>query len=259
LNYLFISTHSPFILNDMDDVNLVRIYNSDKIISGSEFYHVPDEWSKVKKKLNRSLSEAIFADKVLLVEGESECILFERVLSQIDPYYESKGICVVSVEGIGFSPYFEILSKLGIKCVMQTDNDITKVKGKDLYQTLGFSRVNKLVKLLDGNIELLPTSASLSAEEASNYAKRSRYNDNKTILDGFRTSFGIYLSRCGLEEDLYECLDERLVDLIEIDPVKHLKKSKQHNMVELVSKLEKEDCDKIYNHYNFACLKAVQE
>ena len=100
LNYLFISTHSPFVLSEMDDVTLVRLYNTDKIVATSECYTVPREWKSAKKKLNRELSWAIFADTVLLVEGESECILFERVLSEIDPYYESKGIYVLSVEGI---------------------------------------------------------------------------------------------------------------------------------------------------------------
>ena len=259
LSYLFVSTHSPFILSDMDDVNLVRIYNSDKITSGSEFYSVPCEWSKVKKKLNRSLSEAIFADSVLLVEGESECILFERILSQKDPYYESKGVCVISVEGIGFSPYVKILTDLGIKCVVKTDNDVTKVKNKKLYQTLGFARVNKLIKQLDNKAKtLLPTSTSLSPDEATDEERRKRYDDNKLALDGFREKFNVYLSRCGLEEDLYECLGDRLVELIGENPVNRLQKSKQHNMVDLVSKLELDDCKKIYNHYNFACLKAVQ-
>lgn len=258
LNYLFISTHSSSILNDMDEVNLVRLYNSDKIISGSKFYHVPKKWSKIKKKLNRSLSEAIFADTVLLVEGESECILFERVLSQKDPYYQSKGVSVVSIEGIGFLPYVEILSDLGIKCVVKTDNDITKIKDKDLYQTLGFSRVNKLVKMLNHKAKLLPASTSLTSDKATTDAIRSRYDDNRLLLDSFRKKYDIHVSHCGLEEDLYECLGDRLIQLIGAAPVKHLKKSKQHNMVELVSKLTLSDCNKIYNHYNFACLKAVQ-
>ena len=111
----------------MDDVTLVRLYNTDKIVATSECYTVPREWKSAKKKLNRELSWAIFADTVLLVEGESECILFERVLSEIDPYYESKGIYVLSVEGIGFKPYIDILSALKIKFFIKTDNDVMQV------------------------------------------------------------------------------------------------------------------------------------
>ena len=31
--YLFITTHSPYVLAEMDQINLVRIYNEDKIVS----------------------------------------------------------------------------------------------------------------------------------------------------------------------------------------------------------------------------------
>jgi putative ATP-dependent endonuclease of OLD family len=268
LNYLFISTHSPFILSEMDDVNLSRIYNSDKISSGSGFYEVPDEWNSVKKKLNRALSEAIFADSVLLVEGESEGLLFERVLSEVDPFYESKGVYIISVEGVGFKPYIKLLMELGIKCVSKTDNDITrkaqtkedKAASKPIeYQTLGFSRVNDLVELIEGEDKnFLTTETSLAKADATIDARRKRYCANKKILDDIREAYNIHLSYCGFEEDLHECLgEERLVALIGKNPIKVLKTSKHHKMVILASKLTKEDCTKIFNHYNFACLKAV--
>ena len=268
LNYLFISTHSPFILSDMDNVSLVRIYNCDKIVSGSEMYKVPADWKNSRRKLNRLLSEAVFADFVLLTEGESECILFERVLSQIDPYYESKGIYVIDVKGVGFKPYINILSKLGIKCVVKTDNDITRRKRTNAekmaskpipYQTLGFSRINVLVQSINPDAELLlPTKNSLTELDATEEAKRKHYEDNKVTLDNIRSTYNIFLSCCDLEEDLFECLGDRLEELVGSSPVKVLKASKQHNMVELVGKLTDEDCRKIYEHYNFACLKAVQ-
>ena len=37
----------------------------------------------------------------------------------------------------------------------------------------------------------------------------------------------------------------------------YLQDAKNNNMVKLVEKLTPEDCRKIYNHYNFACLKEV--
>ena len=36
LKYLFVSTHSPFVLSEMDDVHLIRLYNTDKIAAASE-------------------------------------------------------------------------------------------------------------------------------------------------------------------------------------------------------------------------------
>lgn len=265
LKYLFISTHSSAILSDMDEVNLVRLYDRDKIKSDSKFYKVPDEWNKIKKRYNRFLSEAIFYDKVILVEGMSEQVLFECVLFQIDRYYESKGISIISIEGIGFTPYIQILSSLGIELIIKTDNDITKVNSKSeeaCYQALGFSRVNKImkeIKEIEYSIDYnLPRKKKLSKDKSTVEGRQKLYDDNKEKLDNIRSNYKIHLSHSGFEEDLYECMGERLIELTgNKDPVKFLQTKKKNNMVELVNKLEPDDCQIIYNHYNFACLKAV--
>lgn len=70
--YLFVTTNSPYVLYDMDNVNLVRVYSERKVDSISTFYKVPDEFENSRKMLNKGLAEAIFANKVLLVEGPSE-------------------------------------------------------------------------------------------------------------------------------------------------------------------------------------------
>ena len=43
------------------------------------------------------------------------------------------------------------------------------------------------------------------------------------------------------------------------EPIEYLYKSKGKHMIELIEKLTKEDCQKIYDDYNFACLKEVIE
>ena len=112
--YLFMTTHSPYVLAEMDQVNLVRIYNDDKVVSKSVLYTVPDDFKTQRKMLNRGLVEVVFADKVLLVEGPSENVLFGKILSEIKPFYEAEGIYILPVGGFGFRPYFEILDALGI-------------------------------------------------------------------------------------------------------------------------------------------------
>lgn len=95
--------------------------------------------------LNRYLAEAIFANKVLLVEGPSELLLFERVLSTINPFYEVDGIYILSVEGVGFSQYCKILNALKIKWIVKTDNDLRRPRGKSDYVAYGFQRCNKII------------------------------------------------------------------------------------------------------------------
>ena len=267
LNYLFISTHSPFILSEMDDLHLIRLYNPNKITASSESYVVPDVWKTAKKKLNRALSESIFADSVLLVEGESECVLFERVLTEIDPYYESKGVHVLSVEGVGFEKYIDVLSALNIRYFIKTDNDITKIQNSDpaLYRQSGFERINHLVKYIGGSSasESLNARSDLSVGESKPPQARTYYDNEKTALDSIRVKYALFLSHCNLEEDLLECLgEERFCELLKKgtaeEAIKLLKSSKQQNMVELASKLSDDDCMKIYKHYNFASLRAVR-
>lgn len=250
--YLFVTTHSPFILVEMDNVNLVRIYSERKTYSVSTFYEVPDIYKKNRKMLNRCLSEAIFANKVLLVEGPSEYALFDKVLSVVHPFYEADGIYILPVYGVGFEKYISILKELKIFNVIKTDNDLRTVKGKNEYSVLGFTRCNKYI-----GEERLPIT---SIAENSIDSKRRLYDDNIHILNDIRSDYHIYLSKVDLENDLDEFLHDRLVDLLEDDePVKYLQEAKNYHMVELIKKLTDEDCKEIYNHYNFACLKEVAE
>jgi putative ATP-dependent endonuclease of OLD family len=249
--YLFVSTHSPFILYEMDNVNLIRIYSERKITSASIFYKVPDIFEKNRKMLNRSLSEAIFANKVLLVEGPSEQLLFEKVLSVIKPFYEADGTYILPVDGIGFEAYFSLLDKLSILNVIKTDNDLRLAKNSGKYSTLGFSRCNKYI-----GKKRLPTQR---ITENTIDAKRKLYDQNLKTLDEIREEYHIYLSKSDLENDLDEILHNRLVKYLGDDPVEYLQEAKHYHMVELIEKLSDSDCRKIYDHYNFACLREVAE
>lgn len=246
--YLFVTTHSPYILYEMDNVNLVRIYNENRIDSSSIFYKVPKIYGKYKKILNKRLSEAIFSNKVLLVEGPSEITLFEKILSEINPFYESDGKNIIDIGGIGFDKYIEILKPLHIEYIIKTDNDLRKYNDK--YSVLGFSRCNKIV-----GKNILPTKRIY---ENSISAKRSLYESNKEKLDKIRKANKVFLSKVDLENDLDEILHDRLVKYLKTsNPVEYLQDSKSFNMEELVEKITAKDCKTIYESYNFECLKEV--
>lgn len=247
--YLFVSTHSPYVLYEMDNVNLVRIYNETKINSASKFYKIPEEYEKNRGMLNRSLSEAIFADKVLLVEGPSELILFQKVLAVVNPFYEADGGYILDVGGIGFKTYFTILNGLKIRNAIKTDNDLRIRKDKK-YSVLGFSRCNTYTGKKILPITPIKTNSVLS--------KRNIYNNNIKVLDDIRDKYNFFLSKCDLENDLDEFLHNELVEYLETDDVvAYLQDAKHYRMVELVKIITDEDCQKIYEHYNFACLKEV--
>lgn len=250
--YTFITTHSSFVLADMDNVNLVRIYNETKIDSASSFYTVPGEFEKQKQRLNKGLSEAIFADKVLLVEGPSEEALFGKVLSTKNEFYEADGIYILQAGGFGFKPYINILKQLNIPYVVKTDNDLRKSKGNSDYSAIGFTRINGIIEK-----KCLPKKR---IPDNTVKAKRDLYDDYKTKLDSIRTTYHVYLSRVSLEEDLDEVLHNEMVQYLPEaygDVIEYLQESKKYHMVELVEKLTDVDCEKIYQHYNFACLEDI--
>lgn len=253
-NYLFMTTHSPYVLAEMDNVNLIRIYNKDKISSKSILYNVPKEFKNQRKMLNKGLVEAIFANKVLIVEGPSENVLFGKVLSEINPFYEAEGIYILPVGGFGFEPYCKILNALEIFIIIKTDNDLRKRKTDGKYSVLGFSRLNKYI-----GKNLLTTEA---IDENSVEAKRKLYNDNKNQLDLIREKYSLHLSRCSLEEDLDEAIHIQMnlyLPNANGDAISYLQEAKNKHMIELVEQLTNDDCNIIYNHYNFACLKEVMK
>lgn len=250
--YMFLTTHSPYVLTEMDQVNLVRIYNADKIVSKSVLYAVPAEFKSQRKMLNRGLVEAVFADRVLLVEGPSENVLFGKILSEINPFYEADGSYILPVYGFGFEPYFKILDALEIDYIIKTDNDLRKINGKNEYSVLGFSRLNKYI-----GKKILPTD---SIGENGVEAKRKLYDNNRETLDYIRENHSLYLSRCSLEEDLDEVIHDKMMEYLPQaggDVISYLQDSKNNHMVELAEKLTQEDCNRIFEHYNFACLKEV--
>ena len=249
--YLFVTTHSPFILYEMNDVNLVRIYNLGNISSKSYIYKVPSEFEKSRKLLNSFLAEAIFANRVLLVEGPSEELLFNKVLLSIKSNYEALGLYILSVRGIYFNKFIDVLKPLGITCIVKTDNDINAIpKKQNQYLPAGFKRCNKLLgkaMLPEGEL----TRKSIKQQ-------KKIYKDNIDIIKQMK-DFNIFISEIDLEHDLQATLKpKRFKELVNHDsPVKYLQDKKQIHMVEFINKLSKSDCEVIYNSPLFLCLKAL--
>ena len=144
------------------------------------------------------------------------------------------------------------MNQLNIPCVVKTDNDLRKSKGNSDYSVIGFTRINGII-----GKEWLPKDR---ISDNTVKAKRDLYDDNKTDLDSIRTTYHVYLSRVSLEEDLDEVLHDEMVQYLPVaygDVIGYLQESKKYHMVELVEKLTDVDCEKIYQHYNFACLEDI--
>ena len=129
---------------------------------------------------------------------------------------------------------------------------LRKIKGKDQYSVLGFSRLNNYI-----GKKILPTSP---IEENGVEAKRKLYDENKLVLDQIREDYSLYLSRCSLEEDLDEVMHDKMVEYLpdaDGNVIEYLQDAKNNHMVKFAERITEHDCKTIYKHYNFACLKEV--
>jgi len=262
--HLFMTTHSSLIVSQMDDVNLIKLFKSCEVVGKSYVYKVPETYMTLKQKLNQNLAEAIYADYVLLVEGPSEKILFERIMREKCERYESLGGYILEVDGINFKEYYKVLVALGIKVIVKTDNDIKKIKGKSECSLIG---VNRCLRLIGQK-----NRKNLKEIDPDKYEKNNKYAQEKKVLAFSKLpqtiqrlkDHHIYLSRIDLENDLYEVIP-RILDKLALDNnskkngVDYLQSAKLINMIELSSNLTPYAINKIYKHERFECLKVLVE
>lgn len=260
--YLFMTTHSALIVSQMDDVNLIKLFKENKVVGKSYVYKVPHEYKTLKQKLNQNLAEAIYADVVLLVEGPSEKILFERIMKEKCERYESLGGYILEVDGINFKEYYTVLIALGIKVIVKTDNDLKKVKGKNECNLLGINRCQRLIGVIE-----LPNLKGIDPikyeKDLSYIVERKNYvfsKLRKTIEKQRKNN--IFLSRVDLENDLYEVIPKIMDNLAKEKNSKkygvdYLQSAKLINMIELSTGFSQQTINKIYKHERFECLKVL--
>lgn len=258
--HLFLTTHSSLIISHMDDVNLIKLYKK-KIIEGKScVYQVPIEYKNLKRKLNENLTEAIYADVVLLVEGASERILFSRILEEKFRYYENDGGYILQVDGISFKEYITILEKLGIKTIVKTDNDLKLNEDKKEINYLGMNRCFDIIKKTK-----LKNKGSIDIKEYKDNVEYKKDLQKKIYLKKHIKEFiknDIFLSEIDLENDLYNIIPEAMDKLkrnngSKKSAVDYLQTAKQINMIELCNLLDDEEINRIYENPLFECLKSM--
>lgn len=260
-SYMFLTTHSSLIVSYMDKVNLIKLSKDCSTKGKSCFYKVPPAYDSLKKKLNENLANAIYADTVLLVEGPSEKILFEKIMSLKCKDYEAYGGYILEVDGIDFIEYYKILKQLGIDIIVKTDNDLKLNEKKKEYNLLGLNRCLRLVnKSIMANVS---TDVKTFEAEKHNIQKDIFNTTYKVECQALRKK-NIYLSQIDLENDLYEAIPDTMDKFVKKQNTKktaidYLQSAKMINMIELCNDLRKSDIEKVYNHRLFACIKELRD
>lgn len=151
------TTHSPFMIDDaLDRINIVRKYKESGTIVQACGTVLDSRDPRDVNRLTQiqNISSYIFSDRVVLVEGESDRIVIEKLAKFLNEDWDFKrqGIPVLPVGGKGNIPLFkDFLSSLNIRPFAVTDLDAVN-------STIG--------KLIDGD------DTSENRQELLEYAKQ---------------------------------------------------------------------------------------
>ena len=118
---LFVTTHSSFVLNrlGLDTLHLISAGQYSKLTTLS-----PDTVRYFQKLPGYDTLRMVHADRIVLVEGPSDEIVFERAFSGLHGCRPlAAGIDVLSVRGLSFARCLELCQALGKTVAVIRDND----------------------------------------------------------------------------------------------------------------------------------------
>jgi ABC-type lipoprotein export system ATPase subunit len=137
-----ISTHSPLFITSKTISNVIRIYmednESNKVeIDSSKLSNAKDLFHIINSHNNEKM---FFADKVILVEGIHDRLIFEKLIENFKTENGSEVIEVLEVQGKhNFAKYREFLDNIKVKNFIIADLDYLSIIGnkeiKNLFKT----------------------------------------------------------------------------------------------------------------------------
>ena len=219
---LIITSHSPQIASEFNPNSIVRLFTDNletKAANDGCSTKIEDASIKFAHRMSILPAEVFFSDFVLLVEGVSEVLFFKSLAKALNKDLDHHNISILSVEGVGFTPYIELLNELGIPFCMRTDNDCFKVPNKDKYRNAGLERiVSHLLSATD-----CPNKETIKSEFNAIYYQDEKEQNSDAInfynkYKGLFEEHGLFLSNIDLENDLINSsLNDKVLENTESD------------------------------------------
>jgi len=118
---VFITTHSSFVLNRLG-LNNLQLVNDGRVSGFSDLS--PDTVAFFQKQAGFDTLRIVLAEKVVLVEGPSDEIVFERAFRDVTKRRPiDDGIDVISMRGLSLKRGLELARATAKKCAVLRDND----------------------------------------------------------------------------------------------------------------------------------------
>lgn len=195
-----VTTHSPQIVSSYSPESIARLLVADggtKAASGGCSPCIHASWDKMGYRISILPAEAFFSSVVFLVEGPSELLFYRKLAAAIGIDLDYFNISILSVDGVQFEVYAQILAAMEIPFVLRTDNDISKIlTGPDgaKVEQRQLAGLNRCLSLL-GQPKLPHQVSTYTWAEC--IADGTWENVSKVI-----NAAGIFISYLDLENDL---------------------------------------------------------
>lgn len=219
LQYI-ITTHSSHIVadSDFDDIKYLKAKDKNNVVAKNlsdlrkQYDADPSQYQFLKQYLTISRAEIFFADKAILIEGDTERILIPTFMRKVDLEEEarlkaedkedaflpllSQNISIIEVGA--YSQIFEkFIEFLGIKSLILTDIDAIKVveqddNGKDVW---GACPVNEGTKTSNSAINHFLKEVTWNNLKALPVANRTILVGNSTVCICYQQEEDTYHAR----------------------------------------------------------------
>lgn len=189
-----ITSHSPQIAARYKPDSIVHIINkagASHAASDGCSNCISTAWDEMGYRISILPAEAFFSSCVFLVEGPSEQLFYQQLAIAVVIDLDYYNISILSVDGIAFNVYTNILDALEIPWVIRTDNDVSKVPCNDLKNLAGINRCMNIAGLSTLDHRNLATDANTLVQDGTWATVSKQINP-----------LGIYLSKIELESDL---------------------------------------------------------
>lgn len=246
---VILSSHSPYIVSEFSPNSIIRLYKQNthdtSVASNGCSEVIAEGIDDFGYRMSVIPAEAFFSDCVILVEGPSEMVFYKTLAKQIGIELDRLNISVLSVDGVSFPTYMEILNAMHIYWISRTDNDIMKVPRKEEYRYAGIERSISFYldycQHNDSDVKVINTEKSkLRFLDKNNIPKESKEAAKKIIE--LLANENVLLSNIGLEEDLYKSsIQEELKGFYgkELTAEEVIDKMKEHKAVNMYDFLKK--------------------
>lgn len=143
---VLVSTHSPHIVSVAEPQDLVVLREHD----GASTAHAAasagleeEEWRGVRRYLDATRSEMVFASRIVLVEGFAELVLMPRFGAAMGIDLDRLGVTACAVHGTHFGTYARFLTALEIPWVVVTDGDPGRAQTGEARATALLERLER--------------------------------------------------------------------------------------------------------------------